>query len=256
MTSFGQYAQYYDLLYGDKDYRAEADYVERLLRCHAPDARSLLELGSGTGVHASLLAKSGFEVHGIDKSEDMLARADDLRSTLSPEVAARMSFARGDITDCRLERFFDAVLSLFHVMSYQVENEGLASAFATASAHLRTGGIFIFDCWYGPAVLTDRPTLRVKRMKDESIDVTRIAEPTLYPSRNQVDVRYEVFIRDRQTGSVEVIEEVHHMRYLFGPEVESLLAAAELELVASEEWMSGRELGFDTWGACFVTRRK
>jgi len=61
---FADYARYYDLLYRDKDYSAEAQYVAGLVRKFHPSARSILELGSGTGIHASLLAEKGFTVHG------------------------------------------------------------------------------------------------------------------------------------------------------------------------------------------------
>jgi ubiquinone/menaquinone biosynthesis C-methylase UbiE len=61
---FADYARYYDLLYRDKDYAAEAEYVAGLIRKFHPAARSILELGSGTGIHASLPAEKGFTVHG------------------------------------------------------------------------------------------------------------------------------------------------------------------------------------------------
>lgn len=56
MTIFGGYARYYDLLYRDKDYAGEAEYVARTIRSAVPDARDILELGSGTGRHGRLLA--------------------------------------------------------------------------------------------------------------------------------------------------------------------------------------------------------
>ena len=71
---FADYARYHDLLYRDKDYAAEAEYVAGLIRKFHPSAGSILELGSGTGIHASLLAEKGFTVHGIERSPEMLAR--------------------------------------------------------------------------------------------------------------------------------------------------------------------------------------
>jgi methylase of polypeptide subunit release factors len=66
MSVFGAYARYYDLLYRDKDYAAEAQYVHRLIQSHALGARSILELGCGTGAHAVLLAGEGYRIHGVD----------------------------------------------------------------------------------------------------------------------------------------------------------------------------------------------
>jgi len=59
MKVFENYARYYDLLYHDKDYNAEAKFVHQLLQIHAPETRSILELGCGTGSHAVLLAELG-----------------------------------------------------------------------------------------------------------------------------------------------------------------------------------------------------
>ena len=79
MSNFEKYAAFYDLLYRDKDYAAEADYVARRIRSILPEARSLLEFGSGTGRHGRLLAAMGFDVHGIERSREMVsvARAAD-----------------------------------------------------------------------------------------------------------------------------------------------------------------------------------
>ncbi|HYR29468.1 MAG TPA: methyltransferase domain-containing protein, partial [Thermoanaerobaculia bacterium] len=76
MSVFGAYARYYDLLNAGKNYRAEADYVDRLLREAGVPARTILELGCGTGLHASALVDAGYDVTGVDRSETMLAAAE------------------------------------------------------------------------------------------------------------------------------------------------------------------------------------
>ncbi len=141
-------------------------------------------------------------------------------------------------------------------MSYQTTNEDLLAAFKTAQAHLKPEGIFIFYFWYGPAVLTEPPVVRVKRMEDDMISVVRIAEPTIYPNQNCVDVNYTVWIRDKKTDKMEEIKETHRMRYLFQPEIEQMLALSGLSLINAQEWLSGNELGFRVWNGCFVAENK
>lgn len=254
MSVFASYAQYYDLLYRDKPYREEADHVRRLILSHAPGAHTIVELGCGTGAHAEYLAGLGMEVHGTDLSEWMLERAAARRAALASDVAQRLHFCYGDVRDIRLGVRADAVISLFHVMSYQTQNSDLQAMFSTACEHLRPGGVFIFDVWYGPAVLADRPVVRVKELEDDEIRITRIAQPTLYASRNLVDVHYHILARDKKTGSYSETEETHRMRYLFSPEVELLAAQSGLSVIDAHEWMSGRVPDFDTWGVCFVCR--
>jgi SAM-dependent methyltransferase len=254
MSVFGNYARYYDLLYRDKDYVGEAQFIDRLIRSHAPTAQTILELGCGTGTHAILLAKAGYDLHGVDLSPEMLETADKRRAELPPELASKLKFSPGDARTVRVEGTFDVVISLFHVVSYQTTNADLQAAFATAKQHLKPGGIFIFDIWYGPTVLTDRPTLRVKRLEDDRIQVTRIAEPQIYPNENWVDVNYQVFIRDKASNAVEEVRETHRMRYLFTPEIELLLQAQGMQMLTYREWMSDRAASFDTWGVYYIGR--
>ncbi len=62
---FKDYANYYDLLYSDKNYEGECDYIRSLINRHAPDANKILEFGSGSGIHGRLLAQTGFEVGAV-----------------------------------------------------------------------------------------------------------------------------------------------------------------------------------------------
>jgi SAM-dependent methyltransferase len=254
VSVFGNYARYYDLLYRDKDYVGEAQFIHRLIQTHAPNAQNILELGCGTGNHAVLLAKEGYQIHGVDFSQEMLQKADSRLSQLPLDLGSKLKFYCGDIRQVRLNQTFDVVISLFHVISYQIANEDLLATFATVKEHLKPGGIFIFDVWYGPAVLSEPPTIRVKRLEDEKIFVTRIAEPVMHPNENLVDVNYQVFIRDKISNIVEELQETHHMRYLFKPEVELLLREFQMQIIAFCEWMSDRKAGFDTWGVCFIGR--
>ena len=80
---FGAYSKYYDLLYQDKDYAGEADYVYSLLTKYANTPRTVLELGCGTGKHAEQLAEKGLIVDGVELSETMLESAQQRAHRLS-----------------------------------------------------------------------------------------------------------------------------------------------------------------------------
>ena len=250
---FGNYALYYDLLYQDKDYTAEVEYVVELIRQFHPSAKSILELGSGTGIHASLLAEKGFTLHGIERSPEMLARSQFLAEN-GKVRDDQLTFTAGDIREIRLGKRYDVVIALFHVISYQTTNEDVAAAFETVRHHLNPGGVFIFDIWYGPAVLTERPAVRIKRVADEKIAVTRLAEPVLHPNQNRVDVNYHIFVRNIATQVVAELQETHAMRYFFQPEIEIIAAQQGLKMLNAEEWLTGKPIGPDTWGVCFVLK--
>lgn len=245
---FGAYALYYDLLYREKDYQGEVDYVQRLLERYSPRARRLLNLGCGTGRHDSLFAKAGFEVTGVDLSLDMI-------SVAKKRHGSRATYHQGDARTVRLNQEFDVVTALFHVMSYQIDNPDLKAVLETARQHLSPGGLFVFDCWYGPGVLTDPPTTRVKRMANDSVSVTRLAESTQDANRNQVTVNYEILIEELSSGRVQKLRESHLMRYLFTPEIYLLAELCGFTVEHFETWMTGDTPGLDTWNVVYILRR-
>jgi SAM-dependent methyltransferase len=246
---FDSYAAYYDLLYRDKDYEEEADYISRFLEKYNISNGSILELGSGTGKHALHMANRGFDIQGIDYSESMV----EIANLQNKKV--NTSFVVGDVRTYRSGKLFDAVISLFHVASYQSSNLDLQKMFNTASEHLHKDGLFIFDFWYGPAVLTDLPTSRTKKMSDNKLDVFRMAEPEINYNENLVDVNYTIEVFEHETGQKSIFSEKHSLRYLFLPEIKSLLEFSNFEILESHDWMSNKGLSKDSWQGLVVARK-
>ena len=253
---FDAYAHYYDLLYRDKDYAAEAEYVASLIRERAPQAKTILELGCGTGAHAEHLARMGYIVHGIDQSKEMLSRSEARKASLSTDIASRLSFSHGDIRTVRSSTVYDVVISLFHVMSYQTTNNDLIAAFETADKHLGSGGLFLFDFWHGPAVLTQKPDVRVKRLEDPAIKVTRVAEPVMHMNESIVEVNYTLFIETKTTGSISQVQESHRMRYLFLSELACLSNTDTWANSESYGWMGVDAPLQDDWAAITLMSKK
>lgn len=243
---FDLYARYYDLFYRDKNYEAEAVYVDKLLRRFGVTGGDLLEFGSGTGKHGRLLGERGYRVFGIERSAEMVARA---------TATAGFQSKQGDIRETRLGRTFSAVLSLFHVVSYQVTNDDARAVFVRAREHLEKGGLFIFDVWYAPAVFAQRPEVRIKRFSDGALQFTRLAEPVHVVNENRVDVQYTIIAQDTDSGRCETFKEIHPMRYFSLPEIDLLAADAGFERIGAEEFLSGAAPGESAWGVCIILRR-
>src|SRR5438105_2725348 len=160
---FADYSRYYDLLYADKDYQAEAHYVAGKLREHRPTLGKILEFGSGTGRHGRLLARAGFDVVGIERSSAMLEQSAQVAAAEGPIAAGSFTGVQGDVRSRIVPGKFDAAIALFHVVSYQTGNDDVSALFHNAARHLTGAGLFLFDVWYGPAVLTLTPQTRIKR---------------------------------------------------------------------------------------------
>ena len=251
--NFKKYSYYYDLLYKDKNYEAEADYVKAKLLQKKQSIKTVLEFGSGTGQHARLLSQRGFEMCGVERSKTMIEKA---RSETDRLGLQSIQFEQGDLRSVRIGKKFDAVIALFHVLSYQTSNADAQAMFETAATHIETGGIFLFDCWYGPAVLTDHPETRVKRVEDDTVEIIRIAESVMFPNQNKVEVHYKLLAIEKSSSILQQIDEVHPMRYFFLPEIELMLETSGFKLVATENWLDSGELGFSTWNATFIAEKQ
>jgi len=249
MSCFGElYAKYYDLLYRDKDYNAEVEYITNLIKEHKPEAKTILDIGCGTGRHAALIADKDFEVHGVDISEEMLRIAE---RQCNKEL--KLSFSQADLTCLNLNKKFDVVTALFHVISYQDTNEKLFKAFESVKNHLNPGGIFLFDFWYGPAVLSDPPAVRVKRLENEIIKITRIAEPKLFPEDGIVEVFYDIWLKNKKNDDVHNLQENHKMRYFFDMDLSAAISNAGLKLIKTYAWQKYKLPDYKDWYAlCLI----
>jgi len=254
VTMFRESARYYDSIYADKDYAAEVEYVDSLIQRFVPGAHSVLDLGCGTGRHAFEFAERGYAVLGVERSSNMLKRAQEQKAQLPSHLHDRLAFEHGDIRGFRLARRFDCVLALFHVVSYQNSNEDVLATFITAKTHIRRDGVFVFDCWYGPGVLNDPPVARVKRLERGAHRLLRIAEPAMQINANLVDVRYRFVVEGGSSGQSSEFHETHTMRYFFAPELALALQMTGFKLVALTEWMTDREPDRKTWSVSVVAQ--
>ena len=225
------YADQYDWLYADKDYGAECDFIEQIFRRFATrPIRSILDLGCGTGGHAIPLAQRGYEVTGADISADMLAQAQrKATATFNVQRSDVPTFRHGDLRTTELDCTFDAVLMMFAVLSYQRTNDDLAAALATVRRHLVPGGLFVCDFWYGPAVLAQRPSERVKVIEQDSGRVIRLVRPTLDTLHHTVRVDYHLLRLHDRTLLAET-QEQHLMRFLFPQELAYFASVAGLKV--------------------------
>lgn len=260
-SNFNEYARYYDLFYKDKNYAGEAKDVMHLIDCEIDDLKNILVVGCGTGKHdREFLRLKRVSLMGIDCSSEMIDIAKQqwieyikLNTFLGEEK--NVEYRVADARSFTVEKNFDCAVSLFHVMSYQRTNEDLKKCFECVNKSLNKDGVFVFDSWYGPGVLRDLPTIRVKTVEDGSYKFLRTAVPNLYPNENAVDVNYHICAIDKETRIVSEIDEIHQMRYWFKNEIEELLDEKGFELIKCLDCNTLDTPTFDSWTVYFVCRK-
>lgn len=251
MEVFQDYALYYNAFYQDKDYIGEARQIDTLLKKYGnSNIKKLINFGCGTGKHDIELSKLGYKCSGIDMSPFMIESAREN----SRKQNVQIDFVMADIRDYNPDKKYDAVISLFHVMSYQNSNEDILATFRTARKALEQGGVFVFDVWYGPGVLSDKPTIRVKEVETDRYRLIRIAKPVMHDKINVVDVCYEVFVIDKELNETRLINEVHKMRYFFRPELEFYLREAGFVLLDNLDCVTLKGTNYSSWTSYFVAK--
>lgn len=168
----GFFAEFYDILHaGLSDVEAYVRYASKY--CAPPDPRPsggppsgdtrsdivssgpsqttqersrILELGSGTGRILIPLAAAGFNVTGVDNSDDMIALCKDKLSREPLSTQERTRIVKGDVVDLDLGETFDLVIAPCNLLSCVTGPGEAISLLKTAKRHLKESGVFILDC--------------------------------------------------------------------------------------------------------------
>jgi len=215
MAYQNELAKIYDLIYQDKDYQVECDFVEEVFQnFSSKPVRTILDGGCGTGGHAIPLAERDYQVTGFDSSEGMIKRAKEKvrKANLS------LNFEVMDLRQFDLSQMFDACLCMFAAMGYLTETEDILKSLRSIRRHLNRESLFLFDFWNGLAVLRTLPSVRVQVVEGEGKRVIRTAQPELDAFNHRCLVHYHLLVtRDNQI--INEFEEDHLVRYFFPQEI-------------------------------------
>jgi SAM-dependent methyltransferase len=247
-NSFHLFNNYYDLLYHEKDYEKEAQYINGVLNKYNPAISDLLELGCGTGNYSKYFSDSGYTITGIELSEQMVSLA---KSKSIPRFLPLV----GDISTFEVDKKFDAAISLFHVLSYLTETSQVLSCLKQVGQHLKKDGLFVFDVWYTPAVYSQQPRTSIKRVTTDEYHITRIAEPLINYENNVVQVNYQLIIKNNATQQHELLYETHFMRHFSTPEIMLMAQLSGFRLIHSEQFLTAKQPCADTWGVCYTLQK-
>ena len=244
-TSFEDYAEYYDLIYKDKDYEKEVDFIEEIFEnTHKP--KKILEVGCGTGNYTKILLERGHGVTAVDISGDMLKIARE---------KCTCKFIEGDIRNITINEKFDACIAMFAVMGYVTENSDIIKALNNIRKHLRPNGIFIFDVWNGLAVMRFLPEQRIKEMENDEIKIIRVAIPNLMAFEHICEVTYKLLILNKKDNTSAEINEKHVVRFYFPQEMTHYLEGAGFEVLKICPFLDlNDEVDEDVWNITVIAR--
>ena len=143
MAGYQTLARYYDSFF-EPGYlqKLHAAYARLLHAAGVPAGARVLDAGCGTGLLSFALHKAGYDVYGLDLSENMVdtAREKAAAAGLAPE-----RFQVADAARFALDLEFDAVVSALDVVNHILSPQDVLGVFRNVYRHLRAGGVYIFD---------------------------------------------------------------------------------------------------------------
>lgn len=246
---FTKTASLYDCIYKKRPYKEESRAVDQIIQSLNRGGRNLLDVGCGTGRHCIELSRLGYSPTGIDFSPHMLRVAKQNMK----KAGCPFKIIQKDINIYRPRNPFDCAISLFHVLSYQRTDASVLGYFRAVHRALKPGGIFVFDCWYGPGVILLKPKKRSRDFTSRGSVFIQDKQPVWDVSHNIVHVYHAVYNR---SVPKRVMHECHSMRYFFLPELKGFLTDAGFRLLA---WGKLRFPVTPTqtplWEICLVAQR-
>lgn len=141
MDAYTSFAAVYDMFMDNIPYKEWSDYLVSLLKSHGVLEGLILDLGCGTGSIAELLDDRGYDMIGVDNSEDMLQIAIEKRERSGKDILYLLQ----DMREFELYGTVSAVVSICDSMNYILEYDDLVQVLRLVNNYLDPGGVFIFD---------------------------------------------------------------------------------------------------------------
>ncbi|MFH1888560.1 MAG: class I SAM-dependent methyltransferase [Candidatus Omnitrophota bacterium] len=251
-NNFKKYAGYYDLIYKDKDYGKECEFIERIFRKYAArKPRSIMDLACGTGSHAISLAERGYKVYGSDISAAMVAIA----RRKSKERGLDTEFRKGRMQHSATSKKFDAALILFASIDYLTKTKDIRGTFINVSEHLKKNGLFIFDFWNGDAVTRKLIPKSTKIVSDKDMRIKRSCVKRLDMAAHLCEVKFDFSVY-KKGKLADSFREKHLIRYFFPEEIRRRLALSGFEILKICPFLKlGRSINEDDWDITVIARR-
>ena len=237
MQPYTKMAAYYDIIYHVLvDYEAECNILEEIFHKHSKrKVQSILDVGCGTGNHSYILAKRGYEVVGIDLSEQMLqiAREKATGGLRNPE------FHNMNMRRIVLGRKFDAALILFGSFTYLLKDSDVKSCLSSIRKHIVGRGLIVFEFWHNSGMYPAAETISGHRPWDKTEDkkasrlVIRLGTSRYDTLTNLMTILFDHYVIDTKRRKVLTqFQETHVMRTYDISEVKRLLTENGFKPVA------------------------
>lgn len=197
------------------------------------EPKDVLDVACGEGSFAIVMSKLGYNVTGVDQSQQMI----DLAKERAREENEAVNFHTEDMRELPYEDDFDLVTCLFDSLNYMLTINDLQDAFKSAYKALRAGGVYIFDMntIYGLAVDWMREETYIQNEADDFMEIHRQS----FDYENQV-ATMEITVFNQRDEHWERFDETHRERGYPIADIQFLLNETGFEIAGMYGSLSKR----------------
>ena len=250
MEAYTSFAEVYDQFMDNVPYREWADFLQEILQKEGINDGLVLDLGCGTGSMTEELAGRGYDMIGVDNSEDMLEIAMEKRQESGHDILYLLQ----DMQEFELYGTVRAVVSVCDSVNYVTEKEELEQIFRLVNNYLDPGGIFVFDF---NTEYKYREVLGDRTIAENREDSSFIWDNYYYEEEHMNEYELTLFIQEAdQKELYHKYQETHFQRAYTLEEIRELLEKSGLRFVAAYEDYTKKAPGKGSERICVVAREQ
>lgn len=249
MEAYTGFAEVYDIFMDNIDYQIWTDYLISLLKEQGIEDGLVLDLGCGTGNVTERLAMAGYDMTGIDMSEDMLNIAIEKREVSGHDIL----YLCQEMQEFELYGTVRAVVSICDCINYVTEREAVVQTFRLVNNYLDPEGIFIFDMntsYKYRQLLADNTFA-------ETRDNSCFIWENYYDEEEKVnEYALTLFIEDKEGRKYDRYEEYHYQRAYEIEEMIQMIKESGLEFLKVYDAFTREAPKEDSERVYFIAREK
>jgi len=226
MEAYSSFAAVYDTFMDNIPYVEWAEYLISLLKEYQVDDGLVLDMGCGTGSMTELLAEAGYDMIGIDNSQEMLEIAMEKRAESGHDILYLLQ----DMREFELYGTVKAVVSICDSVNYITEEEDLEEVFRLVNNYLDPKGIFIFDF---NTVYKYKEILGDQTIAEDREDCSFIWDNYYYEEEQINEYELSLFIREGESDLYRKYQETHFQKAYDLKTIQRLIKKSGLEYITA-----------------------
>ncbi|WP_461812314.1 class I SAM-dependent DNA methyltransferase [Faecalimonas sp.] len=234
MEAYTSFASVYDTFMDNIPYEEWSVYVEELLKEYGVRDGLVVELGCGTGTMTELLSASGYDMIGIDNSEEMLEIALEKKLSSGHDILYLLQ----DMREFELYGTVKAIVSVCDSINYIMEEDELMTVFKLVNNYLDPKGIFVFDF---NTIYKYQELLGDRTIAEQRDECSFIWDNYYYEEEKVNEYELSLFIREPESEYYRKYEETHYQKAYSLEEIRRLVEQSGLEYITAYDAFTHEE---------------